>query len=250
MWLKKLAVLILASLLLAGCGVPATAPEPTAAPAGMTFAEHIAEIEGLPASDVQAIWRFDDSSPPDTPSRIVYREADLERLLVALQAVRLTGPLNRNPTAAPGDYWSYRVILFSGRIIEIHFSSDHCVSQGSSFGYQNSAAVQQAMDELGEGPNLLANDAFETVDQVTITTTAGNRIVTEHKQIEQYIRMFHWMTITGRSRDALAGGTTYTFHHKHGQDTVLRYQGNLLATAEGAFIVKPNPKYLVSEEGG
>ena len=245
--MKVLVCLLLAMLLLYGCGVATTPPEPIDVNIEEPFADRILEIDGLSVDDVQAIWRFDNSSPPEAPTRIVYREMDLKLLLEALQAVQLTGPEKSQSTAAPGDYWSYRIDLFNGETIDIHFNSGYVVSQGENYSYRNSAAVQQTMDELEEDPNLLHNDAYETVEKVTITTASGERTVTDRKKIEEYVRMFYWMTITGRSRETLADGITYTFHHKDGKEIVFRYHGNLLATAEGTFQVKTNPEYLITE---
>ncbi len=244
---KKLAYLLLAALLLSGCGVATTPPEPADVNIGESSADRILEIVGLSVDDVRSISRYDNSSPPDVPVQIVYREKDLKRLLESLQAVRLMEPANHTTTAAPGDYWSYRIDLFNGETIDINFNSGYVVSQGENYGYRNSAAMQQTMDELEEDPNLLHNDAYETVEKVTITTASGERTVTDRKKIEEYVRMFHWMTITGRSREPLTDGIAYTFLHKDGKITVFRYQGNLLATAEGTFQVKTNPEYLIAE---
>lgn len=248
MQMKKVALLLIIILLLTGCSRTTGAPNYIDVNAEKDFYDRIIEIEGLTVNDVQAIWRFDDSSPPDIPTRIVYREKDLQQLLVAMQAVRLTEPLLQKPTVAPGDYWKYRIYLFNGKTIEIHFSSSHVNSQGSTFSYQNSAVVQQTMDEIHDDPNLLKNDAYDTIEKVIIATATGEHTVVDQSQMDRYIRMFHWMTVTGRSHETLADGITYTFHHKDGKDIVLQYKGNLLATEEGTFQVEFNTDYLVTEQ--
>lgn len=209
--MKRLTLLLLIVFLLAACGAPAAVPEPTAVleptvvpePSTESFTNRIAEIDGLTVDDVQAIWRFDDSAPPDTPTRIVYREKDLKRLLEALQAVRLTGLVSPKASAVPGDWLKYRVYLLNGKTFDIGINSFSVNSQGKSCSYQNYASVQQVMGELERDPYLLGNDAYQTVEQVKITAATEEHIVSNRKQIEQYVRMFNWMNITGRSREPL-----------------------------------------------
>jgi hypothetical protein len=246
--MKKLVWLAMIAFMLTACSARVDIPGSTPIKSPEGTPSCITEVQGLTVADVSAIWRFDDSQPPDTPSRIIYREKELQVVLQGLQSVQLTGLDEPKETAAPGDYWSYRVYLFDGNIVLIRFNSHRVIVEGKEYKYQNVAPLQQALDNLGTDPFLPGNNAYEDVVQIKVAAAGSEYSVDDREQMNAIIRMFHHMTIDGRSRNELKDGAVYTLCYKDGSEIQLKYKDGQLATSEGTYQVKVDPSYFVPVE--
>ncbi len=152
--IKKLTLLIalaLAAAALCACARETPAPAEKDAPveAVVTSDETdidpqslspLPELSALSVQDVAYIWRFDDSSAPDTPSEKYASDTDVENMLVYLQSIRPTERADAESGDVPGGSVSFRLYCFDGQELEVSFSSGAVLTQGGYYAYETGAA--------------------------------------------------------------------------------------------------------------
>lgn len=88
----------------------------------------IPAIRDLSAEDVVKIEIYDDSVPPDTPSRILEDPDEIQTCLDTLAHIRLTGIPEKGwpdpEEIAPGAWSDYSIYCLYGRVIELHILMD------------------------------------------------------------------------------------------------------------------------------